>query len=96
MKRPTGKINEAASMMGRRSAQVRKAMWGEKEFVRKMRAWGKLGGRPKGSRKKKTKEDRNDLQTRQNLLVQIPVQRQALSGHPNPANDGTSKPANEN
>ena len=51
MKRPSRKINEAASLLGKKSAQARKAKWGEKEFVRKMREWGKLGGRPKGSGK---------------------------------------------
>jgi len=29
--------------------------WGKKEFERRMREWGKLGGRPKGSGKKKGK-----------------------------------------
>ena len=28
---------------------------GQKEFVRRLRKWGKLGGRPKGSGKKKQK-----------------------------------------
>jgi len=55
MKRPSRKINEAASLLGKKSAQARKAKWGEKEFVRKMREWGKKGGRPKGSGKKKRK-----------------------------------------
>jgi len=27
--------------------------WGKEEFTKKMREWGKLGGRPKGSGKKK-------------------------------------------
>jgi hypothetical protein len=35
--------------MGRMSAKARAAKWGKKEFVRRMREWGKLGGRPKGS-----------------------------------------------
>ena len=34
-------------MMGRKSAKARAAKWGKKEFVRRMREWGKLGGRPK-------------------------------------------------
>lgn len=42
----------AASVMGRRSAAVRIQKWGKREFLRRMRRWGKLGGRPKGSRKK--------------------------------------------
>jgi len=45
-------LNSAASLMGRRSAQVRMKRWGKREFVAKMRAWGKLGGRPIGSGKK--------------------------------------------
>jgi hypothetical protein len=46
-------VSKAASLMGRKSAEARAAKWGKKEFVRRMRVWGKLGGRPKGSRKKK-------------------------------------------
>jgi hypothetical protein len=46
-------INEAASLMGQRSAEARVKKWGKKEFVKRMREWGKLGGRPKGSGKKK-------------------------------------------
>lgn len=49
-------LNEAASLMGRRSAEARKKQWGKKEFVKRMQEWGKLGGRPKGSGTKKTKE----------------------------------------
>jgi hypothetical protein len=45
--------SSAASLMGRRSAEARKKKWGKQEFTRKMREWGKLGGRPKGSGKKK-------------------------------------------
>jgi hypothetical protein len=48
-------VNKAASLMGRKSAEARKKKWGKKEFVRKMREWGKLGGRPKGIGKKKQK-----------------------------------------
>jgi hypothetical protein len=40
-------IKKAAGMMGRRSAQARIKKWGKKEFVRRMREWGKLGGRPR-------------------------------------------------
>ena len=50
-------VNKAASLMGKKSAQARVKKWGKQEFARKMRAWGKLGGRPKGSGKK-TKEAR--------------------------------------
>jgi hypothetical protein len=45
-------IGRAASIMGRRSAQSRIKKWGRREFLRKMREWGKQGGRPKGSGKK--------------------------------------------
>jgi len=48
-------LSEAASMLGRRSAEARRKKWGKKEFQRRMREWGKLGGRPskvkKGERK---------------------------------------------
>jgi hypothetical protein len=47
-------VNEAASLMGKRSAEARAKKWGKREFVKKMREWGKLGGRPKGSGKKKS------------------------------------------
>ena len=46
-------VNKAASLMGKKSAEARRKQWGEKEFVKRMRAWGKLGGRPTGSSKKK-------------------------------------------
>jgi len=46
-------VRRAASLMGRKSAKARAAKWGKKEFVRRMREWGKLGGRPKGSGNKK-------------------------------------------
>ena len=46
-------INEAASLMGRRSAEARIKQWGKREFVKRMQEWGKLGGRPKGSGKKR-------------------------------------------
>jgi hypothetical protein len=53
MKRTTQPdASSAASVMGKRSAQARIKKWGEQEFTRKMRAWGKLGGRPKGSKNK--------------------------------------------
>jgi hypothetical protein len=47
------KVSKAASLMGRKSAKVRQEQWGKKEFVRRMQEWGKLGGRPKGSKNKK-------------------------------------------
>jgi len=46
-------MSNAASLMGRRSAEVRSKKWGKQEFAAKMREWGKLGGRPKGSGAKK-------------------------------------------
>jgi hypothetical protein len=42
-------MNEAASLLGKRSADVRREKWGKTEFERRMREWGKLGGRPKAS-----------------------------------------------
>jgi hypothetical protein len=48
-------VSKAASLMGRKSAKARAAKWGKKEFVRRMREWGKLGGRPKGSGNKKSR-----------------------------------------
>jgi hypothetical protein len=46
-KKPEDASN-AASLMGRRSAEARKKKWGKREFERRLREWGKLGGRPKG------------------------------------------------
>jgi hypothetical protein len=46
-------VSRAASAMGRRSAEARIEKWGRREFVRRMRAWGKLGGRPRGKSKDK-------------------------------------------
>ena len=53
-------MSQAASLMGRRSVEVRVKAWGKREFVKRMREWGKLGGRPKGSGKKlkRTKKGR--------------------------------------
>ena len=50
-KEPTD-ASSAASLMGNRSAEARKKKWGKQEFNRRMREWGKLGGRPKGSMNK--------------------------------------------
>jgi hypothetical protein len=44
-------VNEAASALGKRSAEVRRKKWGKKEFVERMREYGKLGGRPKSKKK---------------------------------------------
>jgi hypothetical protein len=53
MKKQNGKTaNQAASLLGKRSAKARREKWGKAEFERRMREWGKLGGRPKGSGKK--------------------------------------------
>jgi hypothetical protein len=51
--KPPKDASSAASLMGRRSAEARKKKWGMAEFKRRMREWGKLGGRPKGSGKEK-------------------------------------------
>jgi hypothetical protein len=51
-------VRKAASLMGRKSAKARAAKWGKEEFVRRMREWGKLGGRPKGRGKAKHKKTR--------------------------------------
>jgi hypothetical protein len=45
------RISEVMSLLAKRSVEARKKAWGKKEFKKKMRAWGKLGGRPKKSRK---------------------------------------------
>jgi hypothetical protein len=49
-------VNLAARLMGRKSVEARKKKWGKREFVRRMREWGKLGGRPKGSAKRSRKK----------------------------------------
>jgi len=41
------KASEAASLLGKRSARARREQWGEEEFKRRLREWGKLGGRPR-------------------------------------------------
>lgn len=51
-KKKPADASSAASLMGHRSAEARKKKWGKQEFKRRMREWGKLGGRPKGSGKK--------------------------------------------
>jgi hypothetical protein len=50
------KATEAARELARRSVRARRDKWGEKEFVRRLREWGKLGGRP---HQKKGKSDAN-------------------------------------
>ena len=49
-------VNRAASILGKRSAQARKKKWGKKEFIKKMREWGKLGGRPPKKQTRKAHE----------------------------------------
>jgi len=44
------KISEVMSLMGKRSAAAREKTWGKAEFKKRMKAWGKLGGRPKKSK----------------------------------------------
>ena len=44
--------SKAASILGKKSAETRQKKWGKREFVKRMREWGKLGGRPKGNGKK--------------------------------------------
>ena len=46
------KKNAAARLLAQKSVRARRKKWGEKEFLRRMRKWGKLGGRPpkKGKR----------------------------------------------
>jgi hypothetical protein len=59
MKEKTNRsVNQAASLLGKRSAETRQKRWGKAEFVKKMREWGKLGGRPK----KKANKDRKGKQ----------------------------------
>jgi len=47
------KISEVMSLIGKRSAEVRQKKWGKKEFLKRMRDYGKLGGRPKKSDNKR-------------------------------------------
>jgi len=51
-------VAKAASLMGRKSAESRRKRWGKEEFRRRMREWGKLGGRPKGSGKKQKRGEK--------------------------------------
>lgn len=46
------KLKEVMSFMGKRSAEARQKAWGRKEFVKKMREWGRLGGRPRKADKR--------------------------------------------
>ena len=53
MKSKNPQVSDAASTMGKKSAEARLKKWGRREFNRKLREWGKLGGRPKSSAKRK-------------------------------------------
>ena len=46
------KISEVMSLMAQRSVEARRKKWGKREFVKKMREYGKLGGRPPKSKPK--------------------------------------------
>jgi len=45
------KASEAARELARCSIRARREKWGEREFIRRMRKWGKLGGRPRKDEK---------------------------------------------
>jgi len=45
------KISEVMSLMGKRSAEAREKAWGKKEFKKRMKEYGKLGGRPRKTSK---------------------------------------------
>jgi hypothetical protein len=53
--------SKAASLMGRRSVEARIKKWGKTKFKQKMREWGKLGGRPKGTGKKLQKNQKGGV-----------------------------------
>ncbi len=50
------KASEAGSLLGKRSVQARKQRWGEAEFRRRLREYGKLGGRPPKHAKKEASQ----------------------------------------
>jgi hypothetical protein len=45
------KVSDAAKELARLSVAARRQKWGKKGFRERMRAWGKLGGRPLKSAK---------------------------------------------
>jgi len=51
----TKKASEAASLLGKRSVRARKQQWGEAEYLRRQRQYGKLGGRPRKSQQPEAK-----------------------------------------
>jgi hypothetical protein len=44
------KLNEAAKELARLSVATRRRKWGAEGFRKRMQAWGKLGGRPRGKK----------------------------------------------
>ena len=58
MSKPISKpdVNKAASALGKRSAEVRQKNWGKREFLKRMREYGKLGGRPKADKDTRGKQ----------------------------------------
>ena len=61
MKKRSGKeveaqISEVMGLLGKRSAEARQKKWGKREFTKRMREYGKLGGRPKKNETKQRKE----------------------------------------
>jgi hypothetical protein len=52
------KANDAARELARRSVEARRKKWGKKEFARRMREWGKLGGRPRKTGKTQRERER--------------------------------------
>jgi hypothetical protein len=46
------KATEAARALARRSVAARRQKWGNDGFRERMRAWGKLGGRPRSKKGK--------------------------------------------
>ena len=52
----SSETRKAARALARLSIEARKRAWGEDEFRKRMREWGKMGGRPKGSRTNETKK----------------------------------------
>jgi hypothetical protein len=48
-------ISEVMGLLGKQSAEARQKKWGKREFTKRMREYGKLGGRP---RKTETKQQK--------------------------------------
>jgi hypothetical protein len=51
----SNQVRNAAKALAKRSIEARKQAWGEDGFRNRMRKWGKMGGRPRGSGTKQTK-----------------------------------------